>query len=143
MSFGTKLLDKIVAGTLEPPPMVRTLHLPQLKGWEPGRVWAEWKVDPGVFHAFGAVFGGYLAALADSALALVMHTTLKDDEIFTTSDLRVSFFRPVTGGILRYEASIVNRGRRMAHVEAVFTDDQGKIAAKATATQVIMPMRDP
>jgi hypothetical protein len=28
-------------------------------------------------------------------------------------------------------------------VEAVFTDDQGKIAAKATATQVIMPMRDP
>ncbi len=138
----SEVLDSIVQGTSTPPPCIKTLRVPPIEGWEPGRVWAKWKPDPDFFHDFGAVFGGYLAALADSFVGLAMFSTLKEGEQFTTSDLRFSFFRPVSGGTVSIEAKVVHRGRRMAHVEAIFTNEDGKIAGKATATQVVIPVRE-
>jgi len=105
-------------------------------------VWTEWAIDPAFFHERGAVFGGYLAALADSLCDLATLSVLENDEIFSTSDLPIAFFRPVRAGILRCEASVVHRGRRMAHVEAAFATPDGRIAAKATATQVIAPAQE-
>lgn len=141
MSKASELMDQIVAGTSSQPPCIKTLRIPKATGWEPGHVWADWQVDPDMFHDFGAVFGGYLAAIADSFTSLAMLSTLADDEQFTTSDLRYSFFRPVSGKTLHIDARVLHRGRRMAHVEAVFTDDDGKVAGKATATEVIMPVQ--
>jgi uncharacterized protein (TIGR00369 family) len=136
--WGT-LLDQIIAGTAPKPPMVDVLRLPPPDGWERGRVWGSWKVDPELFHAAGALFGGYLAALADSFVGFAMMTTLDDDEWFTTSDLRIAYFRPVTGGTMDWASEVLHRGRRQGHVEAVFVNDSDKIVAKATATQVIIP----
>lgn len=145
MSIARTLLDAIVArdeSAGSPPPFVRALRMPPIDGWEPGRVWGSWKVDPDMFHAGSAVFGGYLAALADSITGLAMFSTMADDEVFTTSDLRISFFRPVVGGTLDFAAEVLHRGKRMAHVECVFVDDRDRMVAKATATQVIMPPGD-
>jgi uncharacterized protein (TIGR00369 family) len=135
------MLDAIVAGTGEPPPMVVALKLPTIQGWEPGSVWGDWPLNKEMYHAAGSVFGGYLAALADSYTGLAMFTVLTDQESFTTSDLRLAFFRPVTTD-LHIVAEVLNRGRRQAHVEATFVDDRDKVACKATATQVILPMSD-
>jgi uncharacterized protein (TIGR00369 family) len=138
MTVWRERLDQIVAGTTKPKaPFVETLSLPRLQGWLPGRVWAQWTVNPKVFHLGGAVFGGYLAALADQTLGLAAMTVLEDGEVITTSDLRVSYFRPVAKGSLHIEAQVIHRGHGMIQVEVVFTRDDGKIAAKATATQVV------
>ncbi len=91
-------------------------------------------------NAAGSVFGGYIAVLADSYVGLAMMSTLADDEWFTTSDLRVSFFRPVMKGTLQVAAEVLNRGRHMAHCECIFVNDDDKVVAKATATQVITPI---
>jgi uncharacterized protein (TIGR00369 family) len=135
-----EFLDGIVARTNTPPPVVTAMRLPGIDGWERGRVWGEWKVDPDLMTLAGTLFGGYLGALADSFVGLAMVSTLADDEAFTTSDLRISFFRPVTTGTLQIAAEVLNRGRRMAHCECVFVNDDDKVVAKATATQVIIPM---
>ena len=139
MSFWSDFLDNVVSGTGTPPPMVVALRLPRIAGWEPGRVWGDWPLDKDMFHAGGSVFGGYLAALADSYTGLAMSSVLNDNEFFTTSDLRVAYFRPVVTD-LHIVAEVLNRGRRQAHVEATFVDDRDKVACKATATQVILPM---
>jgi uncharacterized protein (TIGR00369 family) len=142
MTTAHQILDAIVArdeSRASPPPFVRPMRMPPIDGWEQGRVWGTWKVDPDFFHLGGAVFGGYLAALADSIVGLAMYSTMADDEVFTTADLRISFFRPVVGGTLEFAAEVVNRGRRLAHVEAVFVDDRDNLVAKATATQVVIP----
>lgn len=139
MTVWTDALDNIVAKAGDPPPAVQALRLPGIEGWGPGHVWGSWKVDPDFFHGGGALFGGYLAALADSVVGLAMLSVLGDNEMFTTADLRISFFRPVSGGTLSFAAEVLNRGRRMAHVEVVFTNDDDKVVAKATATQVVMP----
>jgi len=136
------LLEDIIARRNQPPPIVETLRLPGVEGWQPGSVWGSWKVDPGMLSGAGTIFGGYLAALADSYVGLAMFTVLTEDETFTTADLRVSFFRPVIDGTLHIAAEVLNRGRRMAHVECVFVNDDDKVVAKATATQVIQPITD-
>ena len=41
-------LDAIVKKESSPPPMVATLWLPWIDGWEPSRVWVDWTVDPDV-----------------------------------------------------------------------------------------------
>ena len=138
MSQMSKLLDDIIAGRGDKPPSVETLELPRPSRWEPGKIWTEWQVDPRMFHGHGALFGGYLAALADNALALAALSVLHDDEHFTTSDLRVSFFRAISSGTLRIEARVVHRGKSMIHVEVDFIRDDDKLAAKATATQVVL-----
>jgi len=135
-----ELLDSIVDRSSTPPPVVAKLGLPPIDGWENGRVWGAWQVDTELFNAAGALFGGYLAALADSFTGLAMMTTLAEDEWFTTSDLRVSYFRPVLAGKLEIAAEVVNRGRRLAHCECVFVNDDDRVVAKATATQVIQPL---
>lgn len=139
MSISSEILDHIVAGTSDKPPFVDKLEIPKIDGWEPGRVWTHWPVNPQMFQVHGALFGGYLAALADSVLGLATLSTMNDDEIFTTSDLRVSFFRQVRSGTLNIEAKVVNRGRSMVHVEVEFHRDDGKLVGKASATQVVLP----
>ncbi len=121
----------------EAPPHVHHLGLPYPSSWAPGRVTASWKVDARFLHERGALFGGFLAALSDHALAMVTMSVLEDGEIFNTSDLRASFFRPVTGGELAIEATVIHRGRSMVQAEVVFTGEDGKLVGKATATQVI------
>lgn len=137
MGRWSDLLNQIVEGTAECPPYVATLGLSTLKRWKPGRVWCDWRVDPAMFQDQNAVFGGFIAALADEVLGFATMSVLEDREVFTTADLRVSFFRPVRKGVLRVEGTVASRGRNSAHVEAVFTRQDGKVAAKATAEEVI------
>jgi len=137
-----KLLNSVAAGNPPPIPFVETLELPGLDKWEPGRIWQSWKVREDLFHPRGALFGGYIAALADRALGLVTMTVLGEDEGFTTADLNVSFFRAVSGGTLRIECEVIHRGRSLIQVEANFYRDDGKLAAKASASQAVIPIAE-
>jgi uncharacterized protein (TIGR00369 family) len=134
-------LDAIVTkASSTPPPMVATLRLPGIDGWEHGRAWVDWMVDPLVYSDRGTVFGGYLAALVDSIGGLAMMTTLSAAETFTTANVNVSFLRPVAEGNVRIEGSVVHRGRRMAHVEVTFTDEQARPVVRGVVTQIVMPL---
>jgi uncharacterized protein (TIGR00369 family) len=138
----TELLDRLVAHTLAPgeaePPFVETLNVPYPDAWERGRVIATWQVDRRFFNERGVLFGGFLAALSDHSLGMATMSVLDTGEAFTTSDLRTSFFRPVTDGTLTIEARVVHRGRNLVHAEVVFAREDGELVAKATATQVIL-----
>jgi uncharacterized protein (TIGR00369 family) len=133
-------LESIRSGTTMDvaPPFVESLRMPPIAGWEEGHAWMEWDVDPSYFHPGEALFGGYVAALADYMLAFPVWTFLGDDQGISTSNLQVSFFRPIRAGTVHVDSWLVNRSRTLVHVEAKFTQD-GKLAAVATATQVIIP----
>jgi uncharacterized protein (TIGR00369 family) len=131
-----EMLDGTVSGSFHHPALQR-LALPNLSGWEPGRVWGEWDLDPELCNPDGALFGGYLAALADATAGHAVATTLYDNEGFATADLHVSYHRPVRGGRLRFEGVVVNRGRQVVHVEVRFTSQDGGLAATARAIEVV------
>src|ERR1700730_1436781 len=103
------LLDAVVAGGFVDwwpnAPGARTMGLGWgLTSWEPGVARGSWTVGPANHHSVGAVFGGYIAAMADLATSWGMFTALPDGQIFTTSDLRISFFRPLVDGEVAWES---------------------------------------
>lgn len=80
---------------------------------------------------------GYLTAVADELPGMATLTVLEDDEMFVTADIRMNYFRPVRGGELVVEAFVLRKGRSGAHIEATFSTPDGKLVAKASATQNI------
>ena len=138
-------LDEMVNGDRPMSGFVKALRLPRPVRWEPGRVETRWTVDPEFFLGGDnpVLFGGYTSALVDQAAALATVSVLEEGEGWTTSDLRVSYFRPITGGEVHIDATVLHRSRRAIHVEIVLTRDDGKMAAKGTVVQTVFAARPP
>lgn len=139
MSNWNELLDLIVSGIPPTPPHVKALHLPKIDRWEKGRVWSAWTIDDDLIQPHGSAFGGYFSAVADEMVGMATMTVLEDHEIFVTSNCRVDYFRPAGAEKLRVEAAVIHRGRSRVNLEASFTNSDGKLVAKAFATQLLRP----
>jgi len=85
----------------------------------------------------GRVFGGWVGALSDHVVSICMFSALDEGEGFTTQDLQVKLFRPVSGGDITIEARVVNRSRTTGYVEAEWRLPDGKLAAKVLAWKAI------
>ncbi|MDE1172968.1 MAG: PaaI family thioesterase [Parvibaculaceae bacterium] len=141
MPSWSKILKRIEErDTEKAPPHVTALNLyeGQLKIIAPGHIQFVWPVDPQYLNP-AAVFGGYLATLADQTCSFALMSDLDDSQNFTTSDLQMHFFRPVTKGVLTCEGRVLNKSRNQAYVEASFLLEDGKLALKARAIEKIVP----
>ncbi len=133
------LLDQIVARKGSLPSHVKALRLPPIDGWESGRVWCAWPVDPDFIQPQGALFGGYICAIADEMLGLAACTVMDNDFVFATADSRTNYFRPIREGVISIEATVIYKGRTNIYVEATFTNEAGKLCVKCSATKSVMP----
>jgi uncharacterized protein (TIGR00369 family) len=106
-----------------------------------GRVWCAWEVNPALFQDLNALFGGFVAALADEVLGFATMTVLEEDEVFLTADLHVTFHRLIKEGVLNFEGRIVQREKGSAHAEVVITSQDGAIVAEATGKETIRRLR--
>ena len=137
MTWATDRLDALIAGTAEPPPVVRTLRLGTLDAWGPGWVRKRWLSQPDVLQLDGSMFGGYIAALADQMLGLAALTVVPEGMAFRTVGLNVQFFRLSRNEDIAIEARVVAQSKQLISVEAEFKNDSGGLIAKATAQQVV------
>jgi len=85
-------------------------------------------------NPMGRVHGGLIAALADAAMGIAFGRTLLPGEDFSTIDMQIQFIRPVTTGLIRAEAKVVERGLRIGFVRCDITNQRSKIVATATCT---------
>ena len=86
------MLDMFVSGTAPIPSHVKALNLPQIIGWEKGKVWTEIEIDPGLLNPQGALFDGYITAVADELLGLAVLSTLAEGESVVTSSRVLCIF---------------------------------------------------
>lgn len=136
MSFWQDILDGFIDGTTPEPLVNKKLGLdPALSSWRPGFVEKRLPVDPELFHG-RALFGGYIAAIADQVLGLAAMTVLGDGHFFATTNMSISYLAPVTGGELRIEGNVVRQRSKSIYVECTFYSGE-EIVAKASATQVV------
>ena len=140
------ILDAIVSGKTNPEdfpsytPCADYLEFPILKSWSEGKVLAEFPVSEKYHNSRGQLFGGYFGVLADMIFCFTTMTILKGDEAYSTSDLRVTYFRPVSKGTLRIEGRVLHHSRKSVHVEALFNDEDGKLVAKGDGIMSLRPM---
>ena len=143
MTWATERLSALQAGEATAPPIVETLKLGLLDDWGEGWVRKTWRPAPGLETADGALFGGYLAALADQVLAFAAMTIAPDDAGFRTLNLNVNFLRLTQAQALVIEARVVARTRQLITVRAEFRRQDGELVADATAQQLLMPHARP
>jgi len=80
--------------------------------------------------------GGFLAALADSAMSTAAVTFLEGRKAAVVNmEMKISFLAPArTGTVLVATAVVVKGGRRVAFLETEITDGDGVLVAKASST---------
>ena len=110
--------------------------------WEPGSATVEWDAtaDYGFYTPAGPVIqGGLVTAILDSAMGGACWTTLNNNEVFLTADLRVEFFRPTRPGPLRATGRVLRRTSRVVFCAAELFDAEETTLAASRCTQVILP----
>jgi len=89
---------------------------------------------------FGWPQGGFIALLADLALALATQTTLARGEGMASVDIKVNFLRPVAGdgSTLEARAKVVHRGRSLTVGTAEVIGADGRPVALATGSAALL-----
>lgn len=87
----------------------------------------------------GTVHGGMLCELADATIGTAHSTAIREEETFTSIDLKINFFRPVWKSVLTATAKPVQHGKTITHYHCEITRDDGKMVALATGT--VMTLR--
>jgi uncharacterized protein (TIGR00369 family) len=124
-----------------PPNCDLTLGLRCVDKSEPGVTVWRMDADERFANPMGAVQGGFVTALADSAMAASTVTWAIGRTMRVTTanaELKISFLRPATGD-LTCTARVISGGRRIVFVEAEVVDDVGTLVAKASSTYLLTP----
>jgi uncharacterized protein (TIGR00369 family) len=124
-----------------PPNCDLTLGLVCVDKTEPGRTVWRMRADERFSNPIGVVQGGFLAAMADSAMGASSVTYAAGRKVFSANaELKISFFRPVpVGAMLTCTATVVAGGARVAFVEAEIRDEEGRSVAHASSTYLLAP----
>jgi uncharacterized protein (TIGR00369 family) len=88
-----------------------------------------------------AMYGGVTAFVCDSALSGAVWSTLSGDAVAATLDLQVRFLRPIMldGRPIRAVGRVRHSGRRIRVAEAEVFDADGKRAAIAMGSSMVIP----
>ena len=91
-----------------------------------------------------ALYGGAIAWIVDTALAVAVHTTVPAKAVFAPLDLKVNFVRPVFPDLrdLTAEATVTHRGRSLAVATCELRNADGKPVAVGTSSSIILPGRE-
>jgi uncharacterized protein (TIGR00369 family) len=136
---GFDFLSGIVNGEIPPPPVLMLLGM-RITEIAQGKV--VFAVTPAEYHynPLGAVHGGVISTLADSAMACAIQTTLPAGVMLTTIELKVNFLRALTAdtGEVSCTGSVIHAGNRIATAEARVVDATGRLYAHATTTCMLL-----
>jgi uncharacterized protein (TIGR00369 family) len=103
------------------------------------RMAAEFHVEEAHCNGTAAIHGGALMAVADTLGAIGTMMNLRSGQTTTTLESKTNFLAPATLGTrLIAEATPLHRGRRTQVWETSIRNEQGKVVAKVTQTQIVL-----
>ena len=138
---GLEILHRISSGLIPAPPAA------ELVGFTPsyvmpGRVVFAYEPREEHYNTLGAVHGGILTTVLDTAMGCAIQSKLDVGIAPVTIELKTSFVHPVTlgSGILRAEGNVVHPGSRVATAEARLEGEDGTLYAHASSTWLIFDL---
>jgi uncharacterized protein (TIGR00369 family) len=138
---GIEIMRQTAAGLFRPPVFL----LFGMRGVEAseGEMTLAMPISDWLCNAFGVVYGGAVALLADAAMTLATGSTVPAATAFSPLDMKVHFLRPVlpADGELTARARVLHRGRTIAVVTCEIIDPQHRLVAQASGSVLILPGR--
>jgi acyl-CoA thioesterase len=99
-------------------------------------------IEPMHFNGTGVVHGGVLFTLADTGMGAAIYSLLEKGQFCATVEIKIAYFKAVTGGLVVCDTVVVNAGKRLASVESTLTVE-GQLVAKATGTFAVLQRKPP
>ena len=122
----------------ELPPLPRWMGL-KVTVAEPERVVAELTVREELCTSGSIMHGGAVMAFADTVGAIGTVVNLREGQGTTTLESKTNFFAGTRAGTkLVAEAVPLHRGRRTQVWETRISNEQGRLVAKVTQTQMVL-----
>ena len=122
----------------ELPPLPRWMGIKVVEA-SPDRVVAELTVREELTTGGDIMHGGAIMAFADTVGALGTVVNLREGQGTTTLESKTNFFAGSSVGTrLTAEATPLHRGRRTQVWETRITNEQGRLVAKVTQTQMVL-----
>lgn len=97
-------------------------------------------VRPELLNPHGVLHGGVMYSLADQAMGAAVYSLMDDTESCATIEIKIVYIAPVLEGQVECEARVVNKGRRVAVLEADVQNGE-RLVAKALGTYAIFARR--
>ena len=88
--------------------------------------------------AAGALHGGYLMALADSAAATLAFLNLPPGATTSTIEAKTNFLAAVREGVVTARSELVHKGRATMVVQTDVTDHAGRLVSRTLQTQAVL-----
>lgn len=108
----------------------------------PERVRAEMRVRPDLCTTGGVLHGGAVMAFADTLGAVGTFLNLPAGKATTTTDSSTKFIAAARlGATVRGESVALHRGRTTMVWQTAITDEDGKLCAVVTQTQLVLDGR--
>ncbi|HRD75599.1 MAG TPA: PaaI family thioesterase [Hyphomicrobiaceae bacterium] len=139
---GRGLLEAIISGRLPQPPICETLGFALVEVGE-GTAAFEGEPSARLLNPLGAVHGGWLLTLVDSAGGCAAHSTIPPGVGFGTIETKANFSRPIRpdSGLVRAEGRVVGRGRQIISTDVRVTDAAGRLLGHGTSTLMVLAPR--
>ena len=101
---------------------------------EGGRSSIQFTCKPEMCHTGGIAQGGFVTGWIDAAMAHACIARYGMGYWVATLELKVSFFRPATPGVVVAEGWIERAGKQTVFAEGRLLDADGEVLAKGTST---------
>ena len=111
--------------------------------WDPDQhlLRAGFTVRREICHTHGSIAqGGFVTAWLDAAMAHAVHHDTDHQFNVATLEIKVNFLERVGPGPGTAHGRVVRRGKRVAFLDAELFDAQGRLAATATSTGMLIPL---
>ncbi len=135
---GIDYLKKMMVGDLPGAPIASHFGM-ELIDVAHGSVTFRAHPDESHYNPIGAVHGGFVCTLLDSALGCAAHTTLPAGTGYTSIEVKINYLRPVTkeSGPLTCTGTVTKEGRRVVFAEGEVADAAGRIVATASGSLLV------
>jgi uncharacterized protein (TIGR00369 family) len=118
----------------------------RVTGWDPATrtARAAFNVRREYCHTNGTIAqGGFITAWLDAAMAhAVLHDTDQAHNV-ASLEIKVSFLERVGPGEGTVNGRVVRRGKRVVFLEGELYNAEGRLAARATSTGMLVPYQQP
>ena len=135
---GLQIMQAFAQGLFPTPGIAKTMPMAPVEV-EQGRVMFTATANESHTNPLGGVHGGFAATVLDSVTGCATHTVLAAGESYGTIDLNIKMCRPIPfNKTLRAEGKVINVSKSLVISEGYIRDENDKIYAFATATNMII-----
>ena len=86
-----------------------------------------------LLNPHGVVHGGVVYSMADTGMGAALYSLLEENELCTTVEVKIAYFKPVKDGTLICETKVIHKGKNISVLESEIMNKENLIS-KAIGT---------